>query len=85
MEGEKPDEQGHIYTGQLLIQDGGAVVRSGMGKVIYSNGNIYEGEWVDGVRHGSGRLIQADGCAYTGEWFSDTINGFGTFQSPDGY
>ena len=85
MEAQKPDENGHTYTGQLLIQEGGVATKNGMGKLVYSNGNIYEGEWVDGVRHGKGRLIQADGCSYSGEWFSDTINGYGTFETPDGY
>ena len=26
-------------------------------KKIYSNGNIYEGEWKDGLCHGKGKMI----------------------------
>jgi hypothetical protein len=36
--------------------------------VKFTNGSIYNGEWIAGKRHGRGVLIWEDGSRYEGEW-----------------
>ena len=50
----------------------------------YSNGGIYEGEFLDGKQHGSGKYISADGYEYDGQWVNGSIEGFGTAKYSDG-
>ena len=50
----------------------------GQGKMEYTNGQVYEGEWKDGVRSGQGRCTWPDGGYYDGEWANDKWNGQGT-------
>jgi hypothetical protein len=38
-----------LYDGNFLYGK-----RNGFGKMIYSNGDIYEGEWIDNVIKGKG-------------------------------
>ena len=43
--------------------------RHGRGEVIYSNGDTYAGEFVDGQREGYGKYTDPSGAvAYQGEW-----------------
>lgn len=42
--------------------------RHGFGTMDYANGDVYEGEWVNGKRHGKGVLFyQKDGNRYEGK------------------
>jgi len=44
-------------------------MRSGQGRYLYVNGDIYDGEWSNHVRHGSGKYTYAaNGIVYTGTW-----------------
>ena len=39
------------------------------GKKIFENGNIYEGEWLNGLREGLGTLFGSNSLIiYQGEW-----------------
>lgn len=63
------------------------LVRSG--KFIFSNGDIYEGEYDqnqagDLVRQGNGTLTCKDGVVYEGNWSDDRMNGQGSYQHPSG-
>lgn len=53
------------------------MIRHGKGKLTFSNGSLYEGQFRDGRRHGYGTLV-ADGFSYQGDWLDDYPNGFGT-------
>ena len=44
-------------------------------RYIWSNGDKYEGEFVDGIRQGRGVLITTDGDRYEGEWRDSQLNG----------
>ena len=46
-------------------------MRSGKGKLIRANGDIYEGEWKEDKRHGYGVLLKSDGGKYEGNWKDD--------------
>ena len=41
----------------------------GYGKVTFSNGDVYVGNWEDGVKHGYGKYTWADGDTYEGNWY----------------
>jgi len=40
-------------------------------KKTYSNGDVYEGDFVDGKRHGNGKMTYADGKVKEGRWEDD--------------
>lgn len=64
------------------IFDHGKRVR---GKVAYVIGDIYEGEWEQGVRHGFGTYVWTDvGDSYIGSWRDGNIDGSGDYFWKDG-
>ena len=36
--------------------------------MIYQNGDIYDGEWKEGLIHGQGKMIYKNRVTYEGEW-----------------
>jgi hypothetical protein len=51
--------------------------RHGQGKLVYANGDVYEGSWELDVRSGEGTMQYADGSCYTGSWERDMACGQG--------
>ena len=45
--------------------------RHGTGTMIYEDGSIYDGEWLNDLRHGPGRYTWPNGIVYNGEWKND--------------
>lgn len=43
----------------------------GRGRLIHSDGDIYEGQWVKDKAHGKGVYLNKDGSSYNGEWYED--------------
>lgn len=41
------------------------------GKLIHSDGDIYDGEWVDDTACGKGIYIHINGAKYEGDWLND--------------
>lgn len=52
-----------IYEGQFKND-----IYHGYGRYIYSNGNYYIGNWVDGKRSGWAKLVDKSGKVYEGMW-----------------
>lgn len=50
-----------IYEGQFRDD-----IYNGFGRFIYSNGNYYIGNWLDGKRSGFGKLVDKSGRVYEG-------------------
>ena len=51
---------------------------AGKGIYYYENGDVYDGEWVDGSQHGQGSLrYAAGGASYEGHWDSGEKSGHG--------
>ena len=50
------------------------------GRKRYPNGDLYQGEFVDGLREGRGQLEYANGNVYQGEWKSNMFHGFGVMS-----
>jgi len=54
-------------------------LRHGEGTFYYSDGGMYNGEWMNGSMEGYGTLFYASGAkAYEGEWREDKFHGRGT-------
>ena len=51
---------------------------NGYGKYTYSNGQIYEGNYKDGVKEGLGKLIYPNNKIYEGEFKNGKPQGEGT-------
>ncbi|KAI3697647.1 hypothetical protein L6452_30742 [Arctium lappa] len=51
---------------------------------IFSNGDIYIGQWATDYPHGNGKYLWPDGCMYLGEWYKGKIRGKGKFSWPSG-
>lgn len=56
----------------------------GHGVYTYTNGSIYEGQWVDGRKQGQGKQMQPDGSVYTGEWRDNQMHGKGRMRWDNG-
>lgn len=52
-------------------------VPHGWGKIDYPTGDIYEGDWVNGLREGSGRELMTNGNMYIGQFKDNRRNGKG--------
>lgn len=64
---------------QLLTSHLCAAVQ-GRGMFFYPNGELYEGEWSNGLRSGWGKMHYKDGSTYEGQWLSDQHNGQGLLR-----
>ena len=56
----------------------------GKGRLTYSGGSWYEGDWVRGTRHGRGSMVDADGDRYAGEFADGLPHGQGSGSTPGG-
>lgn len=52
---------------------------NGVGTRHTSGGQVYEGEWKNGLEHGQGKLTYASGDMYNGEWKMGQKHGMGSF------
>ncbi len=55
----KQEASSYSYTGEWANNK-----RSGVGKIVYPNGDSYHGQWLNGLRHGQGAYVKANGDAY---------------------
>eukprot|EP01084_Bolivina_argentea_P031252 57841_1 len=58
--------------------------RNGIGKMIWTNGDVYEGEWKNGKRDGYGRYMYKSGNIYYGNYKDGKRNGYGTYLYKSG-
>lgn len=64
-----------VFTGRTV---GG--LPNGEGTLVYSNGDVYEGNFVDGYAKGYGEYVwNEDGTMWKGEWEDDLMNGAGQY------
>lgn len=56
----------------------------GKGVLYFSNGDKYQGDWVDHYRTGRGTLLKAKGGEYTGDFKKNKFDGIGKFIYPTG-
>ncbi|HYD62526.1 MAG TPA: protein kinase [Noviherbaspirillum sp.] len=70
-------------TGNFSVDPKTGVV-SGTGKIVWNNGNQFEGTLVRGMKEGKGKFVWNNGQRYNGEWARDMPNGRGTITFADG-
>jgi len=61
--------------------------RHGLGTLKWSNGDVYSGNFVNGVRQGAGKLTfgkNGAGGEYVGDWKSNLMHGTGSRRFPNG-
>ena len=54
------------------------------GKYIWSNGDVYDGEWDNEEINGVGVFTSSKGTHYQGEWKSNLKHGKGNFKNSEG-
>lgn len=59
-------------------------VPNGQGKMVWDNGDIYDGEWDQGQYNGNGTYIWKNGSSYSGDWKNGEMHGYGTYTDADG-
>lgn len=57
---------------------------NGFGRYVFSNGDWYQGNFLDGRPHGSGDMYYADGKKYSGNWNRGLRDGLGWLYAADG-
>jgi len=55
----------------------------GSGKITWTSGANYSGQWREGKRNGKGKMNYADGSSFNGTWLNDTPVS-GTMKWPSG-
>jgi uncharacterized protein (TIGR02145 family) len=58
---------------------------NGKGTYKWPNGDIYQGDFVNGAKNGKGKLTWSGGVIYEGDWYKDKQMGKGTIKSNDGW
>ena len=60
-------------------------LQNGKGKMLYANGDLYEGGWVNDKKEGYGKLkIIINGIEYVGNFKSDKFHGEGIYKTAIG-
>jgi len=70
-------------TGKLVL-DTVSGAMTGEGRIVWLNGDRYEGALVNGKKQGRGSFTWRDGQRYDGEWSEDRINGVGSLHYTNG-
>ena len=70
---------GDVYVGNF---DG--LVPHGMGKYMWTDGSLYDGEWDRSKMTGRGMIQWPSGASYEGDFRGGFIDGTGTFKGVDG-
>lgn len=58
-------------------------LRHGKGKYTWNNGDVYDGNWVEGEMTGKGTYVWINGNKYDGDWLNGNRAGNGTFTWAD--
>jgi len=67
-----------------FANDPGATTYSGRGKIVWANGEVYDGAVSRSLRHGSGQFTWLTGQRYNGDWVSDRPEGNGSLRFANG-
>jgi serine/threonine protein kinase len=67
-----------------FVSDPVTGILSGTGRIIWPDGNRFEGTLVKGVKEGKGKFTWHNGQRYTGDWSKDAPNGKGTIEYANG-
>jgi hypothetical protein len=65
------------WFGKVLSSLGNPTLSHIVHRYVWSNGDVYEGEFFEGRREGRGVMICTNGDRYEGEWREGQMNGWG--------
>ena len=72
---------GGTYDGYVKVGTGQC---HGKGRLTFSNGEVYDGDWHEGKKHGQCYLQRSFGAPYKGQFENDQMHGNGTYKyGPD--
>lgn len=74
---------GTRFIGQFVADPGG-MTYTGSGRIVWPNGDKYDGALLHGQRHGHGEFIWVNGQRYSGDWVGDRPDGRGTLRFANG-
>lgn len=92
----KPPAEAPVASGKKTITAGNQTMTgnfsadpktgivSGTGKIVWSNGDQFEGTLVQGMKEGKGKFSWHNGQRYNGDWVRDMPNGKGAIVFTDG-
>ena len=72
-----------LYVGQF-VKDASGATYTGNGRIVWMNGDAYEGDLKQGKRQGTGKFTWSDGRKYDGDWVDDRASGKGTITFATG-
>jgi serine/threonine protein kinase len=72
-----------ILTGDFSVDQKTGIV-SGSGRIVWTNGNQFDGTLVRGMKEGKGTFRWTSGQRYVGDWAHDLPNGRGTLFFANG-
>jgi hypothetical protein len=58
--------------------------KNGKGTYVYSTGDVYTGDFLNGKRHGDGKYIAQNGDLYEGEFYNGMFEGYGIYYFKSG-
>ncbi len=73
--------EGEYLLFKIQVEEG---KKYGYATVAYKNGDIYEGDWLNGERVGQGVLTYANGDRYDGSWENNERDGMGIMYYTNG-
>jgi serine/threonine protein kinase len=74
------------YNGEFISGENGSddYIPQGKGIAIYTNGEEYEGDFVNGIREGDGIYYWKEGEKYIGKYKNNKRNGYGKYYDANG-
>jgi len=72
------------YDGSYYVDSNDNIQPHNKGKATFGNGDVYNGEWRDGLMYGHGKLYKKGGNFLEGNFVSNRFEGEGTFAN-DGF
>jgi hypothetical protein len=75
------NEEPVLWSGSV---DAATQLPTGYGRLVFKDGQVYQGHCKAGLRHGQGRNVWSNQQVYTGEWSEGRREGHGTHTWPDG-
>ena len=76
-----PTDAGATFSGQTVPNEKGIQIKTGPGTVRFSNGDTFEGNWVDGKREGQATIRYAKGGrTYSSNWRDGQLIGDMIYQ-----
>jgi hypothetical protein len=72
------------YSSSCYIGDIGLKNKSYYGMILFNNGDIYQGGFLNNKKHGYGEYIYSNGDIYQGNWQNDVKEGYGVYKWNNG-